>query len=85
MIFLPLYLPLMLYALFLIVFSLFMAVNIYHISESASFTIPSFIMTSVIAFLTLTTLIITIVLLKDVNWTEMLPLIEFSSSNTFIQ
>ena len=79
----PLYLLLVFYALFLIVFSLFAAVNIYHISASASFTMHSFIMMALIAFLTIVTVIITIVFLKDVSWTQSVPIFDMTISTKF--
>lgn len=74
MITIPLYSILFLYLLVLTLFTVFMAINFYHISISGSFTFTSFVITFFTIVLTILTLYFTIVLLSGVNWSQPITL-----------
>ena len=70
----PLYSLLIIFTIFLAIFFIFLIINVYHIVASASFTLPSFVVTF---FVTATSLLIlygTWFLLQGIDWQQ--PLID---------
>lgn len=61
---------LFLYLAFIGIFFLFTVIHIYHIFLNASFTFLSFIVTAIFCIMTISTVLITIYLLKDINWRQ---------------
>jgi len=78
MLVMPLYILLIFYIIFLLIFLLFSAINMYHIFASASFTYPSFMMTVLVATLTIITLYITSIILQDIDWFSKVTLFDIS-------
>ena len=74
----PLYFFLFAYLIFLAIFAVFSILNFYHILETASFTLVSFVTTFFIFSLTILTLYFTQQLLIEIDWQT--PVTLFNSS-----
>ncbi|OGH66278.1 MAG: hypothetical protein A3B90_01695 [Candidatus Magasanikbacteria bacterium RIFCSPHIGHO2_02_FULL_41_13] len=73
--------PLIIYFIFLLIFLIFIGVNLYHLVESASLTTTSFIFTFFIFASSIIVLYFTATLLIGVDWQEVL----FSTENSSFQ
>ena len=74
----PLYFFLFAYLIFLAIFAVFSILNFYHVLETASFTLVSFITTFFVFSLTILTLYFTQQLLIEIDWQT--PVVLFNSS-----
>ena len=70
----PLYFLLLAYGIAVVIFVIFFAVNVYHIVSTGTFTYAATVMTSLIIGLSIFVLIITILLLRDVSWSQSVTL-----------
>jgi hypothetical protein len=70
MVTIPLYSFLIIYFVFLIIFAVFSIVNISHLIDTGTLTFVSFLMTLVVAAMTVLTLYATWYFLRGVNWQE---------------
>ncbi len=66
----PLYLFLIIYLVFFAIVAIFVAINIYHIFLSASFHLPSLVITVFVLSSQLLIILVTFYLLRDVSWGE---------------
>ncbi len=80
MLVIPLYALLIIYFIYLLVFLLFSAINVYHIFASASYNFPSIVMTVTLGCFTIITLYLTVYLLIDVNWFSNITLFNFGNN-----
>ncbi len=81
---LPLYLFLFIYFGFLAIFVLFVVINFYHIVSSGVLTVVNFVVTVLIAAVTVFALFGTYQLLKDTDWKQSVTIFDSSwITNTF--
>lgn len=66
----PLYILLLVYGFFLIMFFLFLFINIGHLTKTGTFTLGSMVVTAIVCLLTTTILLFTWNALQEVNWTK---------------
>ncbi len=79
MLIIPLYTLLIIYAIFLIVFLTFFAINFFHIILTGTTTLGSFIITFIIMALSVLTLFGTWYYLQNIDWQQ--PLFTLNLSN----
>lgn len=83
MISIPLYIFLLIYFAFLFIFVFFSITNLLHMFQTGGLTLLSFIVTFVVAIVTIYTLFLTWYFLQGTNWQQTLDLNIFSSSNDY--
>ncbi|HBF67313.1 MAG TPA: hypothetical protein DDW36_02710 [Candidatus Magasanikbacteria bacterium] len=70
----PLYVLLFVYGVAVIIFIIFFAVNIYHIVATGTFTYAATVITTVVIALSIAVLVLTVILLRDTQWSQMVTL-----------
>lgn len=78
MLIIPLYTLLIIYAIFLVVFFTFFAINFFHIILTGTTTLGSFIITFIIMALSVLTFYSTWYYLQNINWQQPLFTLNFS-------